>query len=138
MDKLLYIKCDRQGALDRHWIYYAGFDNLSWLAHPNQAKLPMVKLVARSGQSPSSHYDCSWLSDCYIQLYSTACLKLHSPVSAEAEKCDTQILVTKFSFVLSRYKIEPLSEYKPNPPCGKWSISLVLSRYKVSTPAGRT
>jgi hypothetical protein len=46
--------------------------------------------------------------------------------------------VTKFSFVLSRYKIDLLSEYKPNPPRGKWSIPLVLSRYTASTPAGRT
>jgi hypothetical protein len=74
----------------------------------------------------------------YIQLYSTAGLRLHSPVGARAEKCDTQNLVTKFSFVPSRYKIEPLSEYKPAPPRGKRSILLVLSRYTASTPAGRT
>ena len=99
----LYIECDRQGALDRRWIYKAGFDNLSSLAHPNQAKHPTVKLVTRSGQSPSSHYACSWLLASYIQLYSTAGLDLQSPVGAEGERCDTQNLVTKFSFVLSRY-----------------------------------
>jgi hypothetical protein len=38
-----YIECDRQGALDRHWIYTGGFDNLSSLAkNPNQAMLPLV------------------------------------------------------------------------------------------------
>jgi hypothetical protein len=47
--------CDRQGVLNRHWRYIAGFDGLNLLAKPNQSMLPMIKLVTKSGQTLSAH-----------------------------------------------------------------------------------